>query len=88
MNTESEKTAVLVKLPKRTTTAYIDSEVAKIEKRFGVKSGRACVLRAVADALSVTRFPLSKAAGPSHFHMRDLIVKALTAHNNAPEVKQ
>jgi hypothetical protein len=87
MNSENEKVAVLVKLPKR-TTAYLDCEVAKLERRFGVKSGRACVLRAVADALSVTRFPLGKAEGPSHFHMRDEIVKALTAYNKTTEVRQ
>ncbi len=86
MNNEKEKTAVLVKLPKR-TTVYLDAEVLKIEKKFGAKLGRATVLRSVADAMSVTRFPLGRAAGPHHSHMRDEIVKALGATNGAPEVK-
>jgi hypothetical protein len=75
MQSENEKTAVLVKLPKR-TTAFLDAEVAKTEKRFGVKSGRAPLLRAVAEALEAVRFPL---AYPSPFHLRDELVKALNA---------
>jgi hypothetical protein len=83
MNSENEKTPVLVKLPKR-TTAYLDAEVAKSEKRYGVKSGRATLLRAVADALASVRFPLVQ---PSTTHLRDEIAKALSAYNKTAEVK-
>ena len=70
-----EKVAVLIQLPNR-TAAYLDAEVAKTERRFGVKSGRAPLLRAVAEALETVRFPL---AYPSPFHLRDELVKALNA---------
>jgi hypothetical protein len=82
---KSGRVAVLVQLPTR-TAAFLDAEVAKVEKRYGVKSGRAVILRGLADALEAVRFPVAQ-AGPSAFHLRDATIKALNAQKSAAEEK-
>lgn len=75
----ANKVAVLCNIPNR-TAAFLDAEVAKIEKRHEVKYGRATICRAALEALEIAKFPVAQA--PSSVHLRDEIVKALTAYNS------
>jgi hypothetical protein len=85
-NTKAEKKVpVLVLVPSK-TAAYLDGEAAKIEKRYGCRSGKACIMRGLADAMEVAQFPIAD-IGATNFHLTAALVEALRAYNKTAEVK-
>jgi hypothetical protein len=80
-----KKVPVMVLVPSR-TAKFLDGAAVEIQTRYAVRSGKACLLRAFADALAASQFSIA-AAGPTNFHLTEALTEALRAYSTAPEVR-
>jgi len=72
------KVACLVLLPRKTAD-YLDKAAAEIQSRYGCRSGKATILRGLADAISEAQFPIVD-AGATSFHLTACLVQSLCAN--------